>query len=785
MAVAPKPVEPKYMGQRIRRREDPRLITGSATYVDDLKLPGTLYMGVLRSPYAHARITRIDVERARGLPNVVAAITADDIADVLTSPMPVEVSMKLFAESHLPRRGPLATDKVRCVGDAVAVIVATDRYTAKDALEAIEVEYETLPAVTDPERALAEGAPLLYEEFGTNQATHSVQTGGDLDAAFAQADRIVTLRLVNQRVFPTAMEPRCAAADYHAGTNTLTLWASTQIPHSLRTQLAGLLGLPENQVRVIAPEVGGGFGNKIDVAPEEVLAAVLAMRTGRPVKWIEERRENFLAAKHGRDQIDYLEAAVKQDGTIAGLKVRTIADLGAWYQFDTPLIAVLTSMVLPGPYKVPAVSYELTQAFTNKTPVGAYRGAGRPEATYLMECLIEKVADELGLDPADVRRKNFIPPEAFPYTTPMKTSYDSGEYARALDRALELAGYADLRKQQAEALRQGRLMGIGLSAYLEICSFGPWESATVRVEAGGQVTAYTGTSPHGQGGETSMAQIVADLLGVRPEEIVVHHGDTASTPTGIGTMGSRSAAVGGSAMLLAGQQVRAKAVRIAAHLMEASPEDVTLEAGRWTVQGAPQKAIGLKEIAAAAYGGKVPTTDEPGLEATRFFNQPVGQETFPFGIHLAVVEVDSDTGRVTLQRYVAVDDVGPVINPMIVDGQRHGGIAQGAAQALLEEVVYDETGQLVTGSLMDYAIPTAHMLPDFELDRTETPSPRNPLGVKGVGEAGTIGSTPAVRNAVLDALSQVGIRDIDMPCTAPKVWRLLQEAKARAGQART
>jgi carbon-monoxide dehydrogenase large subunit len=527
---------------------------------------------------------------------------------------------------------------------------------------------------------------------------------------------------------------------------------------------------------VIAPEVGGGFGNKIDCAPEEVLTVVMAMRTGQPVKWIEDRRENFQAAMHGRDQRDYLEVAVKNDGTVTGLKLHAYGDLGAYFQYVTPLINALTGMVLPGPYNIPNVQFELTQVFTNKTPIGAYRGAGRPEATYLLECMMEKVADELGLDPAEVRRKNFIAPDAFPYKTPLGSVYDSGEYATALDRALEMVGYQQLRQEQAEAFKQGRLTGIGLSSCLEICSFGPWESATVRVEPSGKVTVHTGTSPHGQGNETTFAQIAADLLGVEPEDVVVHHGDTAKTQTGIGTFGSRSAAVGGSAVLLAGQTVREKIIRIAAHLMEASVEDVSLEDGKWTVQGAPQKAVGLGQVSAAAYGGNIPQGDEPGLESTRFFNQPMGQETFPFAVHVAVVDVDRDTGRVTLRRYVAVDDVGPVINPMIVDGQRHGGIAQGVGQALYENVVYDESGQLVTGSLMDYALPTAHVLPMYELDRTETPTPRNPLGVKGVGELGTIASTPAVRNAVLDALSQLGVRDLDMPCTAPRVWEAIQGA---------
>jgi carbon-monoxide dehydrogenase large subunit len=767
---------PKYLGQRIRRREDPRLITGTSTYVDDLKLPGTLFMAVVRSPYAHARIKSIDTQQVRGLPSVLAVVTAADIASATTGPLPLDVDMSMFPGANNPARGPLATDKVRYVGDPVAAIVATDRYAARDAVDLIEVEYEPLPAVIDPEAALKEGAPLLHEAFGTNLATHTEQSGGDLDQAFAQADRVVTLRLVNQRVLPTAMETRGALAEYHQGSGQLTLWTGTQAPHGVKTKLAKLLGLPENQLRVIAPEVGGGFGNKIDVSPEETLVSILAMRLGRPVKWIETRGENYQAAMHGRDQIDYVEAAVKNDGTVTGLKVRAIADLGAYFQYTTPLIAALTGMVLPGNYKIPAVSFELTQVFTNKTPIGAYRGAGRPEATYLIESTIDKVADELGLDPTEVRRKNYIPPEAFPYTTPLGTIYDTGNYEGALNRALELAGYQQLLQEQAAARGQGRLMGIGFSTYTEICSFGPWESGTVRVEPGGNVTVYTGTSPHGQGGETAMAQIVADQLGVTPEEIVVHHGDTANTPTGIGTMGSRSAAVGGSAVLLAGQQVREKVVRIAAHLMEAAPGDVELENGQWTLQGAPARSVSLGEVAGAAYTANVPAGDEPGLEATRFF-KPEG-ETYPFGVHIAVVEIDPETGRVTLKRFVAVDDCGQVINPMLVDGQRHGGYAQGIAQALLEEARYDESGQLLTGSLLDYAIPTAAHLPDFEMDRTVTPSPRNPLGAKGIGEAGTIGSTPAVRNAVLDALSALGVRDLDIPCTSQRIWQKIQAAKA-------
>ncbi|MBA2449701.1 MAG: xanthine dehydrogenase family protein molybdopterin-binding subunit [Chloroflexi bacterium] len=777
MAIAPS--TPKMLGQPIKRREDPRLITGAASYVDDAHLPGLTYLFVVRSPYGHARVKGIDVEAARGAPGVLAVITARDIEGATTGPLPGEYDLSVFEDAKEPQRYPLATDKVRYVGDPVAVVVAESRYAASDAAALVEVEYEPLPPVVDPEAALEAGAPLLFEEFGTNLGHRQVKDGGDVEGAFAKADRVVKLKLVNQRVLPTAMETRGCVAEWRSGRageqGELTLTTSTQVPHGVRTRLAKLLGLHENKVRVIAPEVGGGFGNKIDVSPEETLAAIMAMRLERPVNWTETRRENFQAAMHGRGQIDDVEAAVMNDGRVTGLKVTATCDLGAYYQYVTPVMGMLTGMMLPGTYDIPNVHFELRGAFTNKTPVGAYRGAGRPEATYLLECMMDKVAHELDMDPAELRRINFISKEAFPHETVFGTSYDTGDYEKALDRALEFAGYAELREEQRAARARGKLMGVGLAAYVEICGFGPWESATVRVEAGGGVTAYTGTSPHGQGSETAMAQIVADELGVKMEEVVVLHGDTATTATGMGTNGSRSAVMGGSAMVLAVGQVKEKAGRIAAHLLEASAEDVEQSDGRFAVRGASEKSVGLAEVAAAAYGGEVPQGDEPGLEATRFFK--ADGETYPFGVHIAVVDVDRDTGRVSFRRFIAVDDCGKVINPLLVDGQRHGGIVQGAAQALFEEVVYDEQGQLLSGTMNDYAVPTASSFPMFELDRTETPSPRNPLGVKGIGEAGTIGSTPAIRNAVLDALLPLGITDFDMPATSPRVWKAIQAAR--------
>ena len=780
MAVA----TPKMLGQPIKRREDPRLITGSSSYVDDLQLPGMTHLMFVRSPHGHARVNGINTAEALKVPGVLAVLTARDLEGATTGPLPYEFTWDAFSDVKNMERHALATDKVRYVGDPVAAVVAETRYAARDAAALVDVDYEPLPAVVDPEAGLAPGAPLLYEEFGTNLGHTQDRVVGDPDAAFAQADRVVKLRVVNQRVFAVAMETRGCVADWRPGrpgdSGELTFWSSTQIPHALRTKLAVLLGIPENKVRAIAPEVGGGFGNKVDVSPEETVAAIAAMRLSRPVKWSETRSENFQAAMHGRGQVDIVEAAVKQDGRVTAIRVDAICDIGGYYQYLSPLMGMLTGMMLPGNYEVPNIHFKLRGVLTNKTPVGAYRGAGRPEATYLLECLMDKVAVELGLDPAEIRRINFIPSDKFPYANGMGANYDTGEYEKALDRALEVSGYRQLREEQKAARAQGKLMGIGLSSYVEICGFGPWESATVRVEPSGKVLVHTGTSPHGQGTETSMAQIVADSLGVNIDDIVVLHGDTAMTQTGIGTFGSRSAAVGGGAMVRAVDQVKDKAVRIAAHLLEASPEDVEHNDGRFAVAGAAERAVTLGEIAAAAYGGNVPPGDEPGLESTRFFKPD--DSVFPFGVHIAVVDVDPDTGRVTLRRFIAVDDVGNVINPMLLDGQRHGGIVQGVAQALCEEVVYDESGQLISGTLNDYAVPTAHMLPMFELDRTVTTTARNPLGVKGVGEAGTIGSTPALRNAVLDALHQFGVTDFDMPATAVRVWKAIQATKGSNGK---
>jgi carbon-monoxide dehydrogenase large subunit len=767
-------VQPRLLGAPIRRGEDPRLLTGQGAYLDDVAVPGLVHLAFARSPHAHARLpASLDLADVRAAPGVLAALSASDLEGAFAGPLHHEWDDKLQAAQRPPRL-PLARGKVRYVGEPLVAVVAETQAQADDALDRLTIDYEPLPAVTEPEAALTPGAPLLYEEFGSNLAHRLVKEGGDVDAAFARSDVVVVRqRLINPRVLPTPLETRGATASFDRASGELTFWSSTQIPHTLRTKLAPVLGLAENRIRVIAPDVGGGFGAKIECSTEEVITAYLAMRLGRPIRWVETRRENFQAMIHGRGQVDTVEVAATRGGEIVGLKVHVLADLGAGYGYTTPVIAPLTSLVLPGPYRTPAVRFELQGVFTNKTPVGAYRGAGRPEATYLLERTVDLVARTLDLDPAEVRRRNFISSDAFPYTTPLEQTYDSGDYGQALNRLLALADYDGLRIEQAAARQDASrpLLGIGLSAYVEICAFGPWESATVRVDAGGGVTVLAGTSPHGQGHTTPFKQIVADQLGVPLDSIAVRFNDTASVPTGSGTYGSRSAAVGGTAVLGAAERVRTKVVRIAAELLEAAIEDIAIEPGRISVRGVPDRSTTLAGVADRAYSDKLPDSLEPGLEASRFFKPP--GETFSFGVHLAVVEIDRETGKVRLVRYLAVDDCGRVLNPLLVDGQRHGGIAQGVGQALLEEVLYDVSGQLETGTLGDYPLPRAGDFPVFELNRTETPTPRNPLGVKGIGEAGTIGSTPAIANAVIDALAPFGVTHLDMPTTPERIWRTL------------
>ncbi len=769
---------PKMIGEPIRRREDPRLVSGQGTYVDDIKLAGMMHMSIVRSTYGHARILGIDTSAAKTAQGIRLIMTGVE-ARAWGGPVPVA---GVLPDMHQPIRYALASDVVRYVGEGIAAVVADNRYSARDIAELIEVDYEELPVVIDARKAMQADSPFVHSEFGTNVAvTVPIGDTAATDAAFAEADVILRQWMVNQRLIPVAMEPRGVVAHYEPGPETLTVWSSTQIPHLLKTLLSGSVRIPEHRIRVIAPEVGGAFGSKLNVYPEEILACLASIQLGRPVKWIEDRSENFQATIHGRDIHAEVELAARSDGRLLGQRMHIVADIGAYQHLLTAAIPTLTSLMLPGVYKIPALSGEIVEVFTNKTPTDAYRGAGRPEATYFIERGIDMLAKKLGMDPVELRRKNFIGKDEFPYATSAGLTYDSGDYEAALDIALEKVDYAGLRRRQSELRAQGRYLGIGLSTWVEICGMGPsaalpaggWESGTVRVERSGKVTVATGVSPHGQGQETAFAQMVADGLGVPFDDITVLHGDTALVPFGIGTFGSRATAVGGAAIVMSVDKVIAKAKRFAGHMLEALPDDIEYEGGRAYVRGHPDTGLTLPEIAAAAWNAvNLPPDTEPGLEATSYFEP--SNFTFPFGTHVAVVEVDADTGRVEIQRYVAIDDCGTVINPMLLEGQLHGGIAQGIAQALMEEAVYSDDGQLITGSLMDYNIPKADQLPKFELGRTVTPTNVNPMGAKGIGEAGTIGSTPAVVNAVVDALAPFGVDHVDMLLRPEKLWRLMR-----------
>lgn len=770
------------LGSPIKRREDPRLITGQATYVDDIKLPGMLHMAVLRSPYGHARINSINTDAARKYPGVVAVYTAADLKGAVGN-IAVAVPLGKMTEG-LGMRGALADGKVRFYGDPVAVVIADDRYTARDARDLIEVDYEPLPAAIDVEKAMQPGAPLLYEEFGTNVPMGIHPPTDEIDKIFEQTKAdggvVVKQRLVNQRLAPAPMETRGVVADFRKFENKLTVWSSSQVPHILRNILAALVGLPQHQVRVIVPEVGGGFGCKLNIYPEEMVAAFATMKLGHPVKWIEDRSENLAATIHGRDQVDYVEVAATKEGKVTGLKIYGISDLGSYSQLFTDVIMIAFGFpVSCGAYDIPAIHLSADIVFTNKAPTDAYRGAGRPEATFIAERAMDLVARELGKDPAEIRRINFIKPDQFPYKSAAGAVYDTGNYEGALDKALQIADYQNLRAEQARKRAEGKLMGIGLSSYIEICGFGPkgtapiglYESARVRVEQSGTVMVYTGSSPHGQGEETTFAQIVAEEFSIPVENILIMHGDTDSTPEGRGTYGSRTTAVGGSAVYNAVQRLKEKMKQIASHMLEASASDVTLEDSKFFVAGSPQKAVTFADVAAVANTSNTLAPGiEPGLETTVFFEPEAC--VFPFGTHVCVVEVDKDTGAVEIKRFVAVDDCGRQLNPMIVEGQVHGGIAQGVGQALIEGVVYGDDGQLLTATLTDYAMPIAPELPHFETDSTVTLTTVNPLGVKGVGEAGTIGSTPAVANAIADAL---GVAHVDMPFTPEKMWKVIHQ----------
>ena len=777
-----------HVGTLMRRKEDPRLITGRARYIDDISLPGMLWAAIVRSPEANAKIVSIDHSAATARPGIRAVFTGEDMSD-LGGPLPC-AWVPPGVEVQNPEHWPLARGEVKHVGDPVAVVIGEDRYAVTDAVEDVIVEYETLPAIVDPEKAL-EGAPFVHESLGTNKVHEWSLPGGDVEAGFAEADVVVERRIVNHRIAGAPIEARGVLADYRAG--SLTVWTSTQVPHFVRLFMALLLGLTEDHVRVIAPEVGGGFGSKLQIYGEELLACWASRKLGAPVKWIETRTENMAVAHQGRDQISYTKMGAKRDGTITSFHVKIVADFGAYNMLLTPLIPSLGAFVMGGCYKIPNVQTDIVGVFTNKAPTDAIRGAGRPEATHMLELTLDAMAHELGMDRLEIRRKNFIPKEDFPAEVATGVIYDSGDYAKTLDKLIEHVDVEAFHREQEQLRDQGIYRGIGFCTYTEICGLAPsrvtgpagvgvqaglWESAMVRVHNTGAVTVYTGTSPHGQGLDTAMAQIVADKLGVDPAVVEVVHGDTAIGPEGRGTYGSRSLATGGEAVARATDKVAAKARAIVAAELEAAADDIEVSDGKFSVRGSPDKGMALADVAGVAYIGAVPEGMEPGLEETTFYDPE--NFVFPFGAHACVVDVDVDTGKVRVVRYVAVDDCGKAINPMLIDGQIHGGVAFGIGQALYERVHYDADGQLSTGTFVDYALPTAAELPSFELDRTETPSPVNSLGVKGCGEAGTIAASAAVNSAVIDALRPLGVDFINMPLSPMRVWEAISEAKGGA-----
>jgi carbon-monoxide dehydrogenase large subunit len=759
------------LGEAVPRVEDPPLVTGSARYTDDLEIPGALHAVFVRSVMAHARISGLDTGQAAAMPGVVAVLTA---ADLDLSPLPPGMGPPELA------RPPLAREVVRFMGEVIAVVVAATREQALDAAEAVAVEYDPLPVVTDPAAAVEPGAPLLFPGHGSNVAVEAPWKG---DATKVdEADVVLRARLVNQRVAPVPMEPETAVAAPDEETGGIILWTPTQAPFFTQAAVCGVLGLDPSRLRVIAPAVGGAFGARIVAYPEQVVVVALAQRLERPVRYVETRSETMLAASHGRGQVQDVEVGATREGLVTDVRARIIADGGA-YPGEAALMPSMTVQMLCGPYRIQRVEGHTRTVATNTTPVSAYRGAGRPEATWLLERMIDRLAAELELDPAEVRRRNLLPPDVFPYDTAAGARYDSGNYAAALDRALEVAGYQRLRADQAERRGRGdaRQLGIGLSTYVEVTGFGA-EVGAVEIERDGSVTVITGTSPHGQGHETAWAQLASATLGVELEQVRVVHSDTARVPSGAGTMGSRSLQVGGSAVFQASEQVLAKGRELAAHLLEARVEDVVVHPGNGLgVAGVPATALSWAALAEAIAD---PARRPEGMDGDARLSAQVSFQmpgtTYPFGAHVAVVEVDVETGLVRLLRHIAVDDSGRLLNPLLAEGQIHGGIAQGAAQALFEEVRYDADGNNLTGTLATYAMPSAAELPSFETARMETPSPYNPLGAKGIGESGTIGSTPAVHNAVLDALRPYGVTDVEMPTTPERVWRAIQRAAGRA-----
>ncbi|MGH9211951.1 MAG: xanthine dehydrogenase family protein molybdopterin-binding subunit [Acidimicrobiales bacterium] len=778
------------IGDRLLRKEDARLVTGEARFVDDLQIPGALWAGFVRSPYAHARIGEIDTSGALALPGVRHVFTGADLRDHWANPMPC--AWPVTEDMKSPDHWPVAVDQASFAGDAVAVVVADSRYAAADAVDAVVVDYEPLEPVIDIADAVTDRV-LVHDGLGTNSSyTWTLAPDSDaVDRAFADAAHVVQARYLQQRLIPAALEPRGVAVVPGAYGGDFTIYSATQIPHILKIMTAVTCGLPEQKLRVVAPAVGGGFGSKLNVYAEELVAVALAGRLGVPVRWTETRSEAGVATIHGRSLIQDIELAADGDGKITAVRVKLLADMGAYLQLVTPGIPLLGAFLYHGVYDVPAYHFECTGVFTNRTPTDAYRGAGRPEATYALERTVDALARKVGIDAGEIRRRNYIAADAFPYTSIAGLTYDSGNYAPTLERALELVGYDQLRAEQQRRRDQGdtKHLGIGVATYVEMCGLAPsrvlaslnysaggWEAATVSVLPTGAVQVVSGATPHGQGHETSWSQIVADKLGVDPAQVEVLHSDTAVSPLGMDTYGSRSLPVGGVAVAMAADEVLAKARLIAAHQLECAEDDLELVEGELRVRGTPTTAMTLQAVAFEAFTAHdLPDGVEPNLVGQVTYDPP--NFTFPFGTHVAVVEIDEETGRVDLVDYAAVDDCGNQVNPMIVEGQIHGGIVQGAAQALWEEAVYDDAGNLRNPTLLDYCVPSAAEVPNFQLDSTTTPSPTNPLGVKGIGEAGTIAATPTVVNAIVDALSPFGITDIEMPATPERVWKAIQEAR--------
>lgn len=782
------------VGRSRTRKEDARLVTGRTTWTDNIALPGLLHMAILRSPMAHAAVGHVDVRPALERPGVIAAFSGRDLAGEMGS-MPCV--WPVTEDIVMPDHPAVAVDEVRYVGDPVAVVIARDRYAAADALEAVDVDYTPLPPVLDLEDALADGAPLVHGDKGTNRCYTWPLATGDYEAEKARADVVVHRRYTQQRLIPNAMEPRAVVATPPTASHEYTLYSSTQVPHIARVTLSMVTGIPEHRLRVVAPDVGGGFGSKLQVYGEEALALVLARRLGRPVKWTESRSEGYQATHHGRGQLQDIELAATRDGKVLGMRVDLLADMGAYLMLITPGTPLLGAFMYPGIYKMNAYTFNCTGVFTTKTPTDAYRGAGRPEATFAIERTMDELAAELGLDPMELRRRNWIGHDEFPYTSISGLTYDSGNYEAATDRALALFGYHDLRaEQRVRSERNDPVrLGIGISTYTEMCGLAPsrilrdlryvaggWEAAAIRMLPTGKVEVVTGTSPHGQGHATCWSQIAADALGVPFDDVEVVHGDTKAAPQGMDTYGSRSLVVGGVAVHQAAQKVVAKARKVAAHLLEANEADLEFSGGTFSVKGSPEATKTIQEVAFETFSSHdMPDGMEPTINAEHLVDPD--NFSYPHGTHLCAVEVDTETGRARIRSYVCVDDVGKVINPMIVQGQIHGGLAQGIAQALFEEAVYDTEGNLVSGTMADYLVPSAPDLPSFVTDRTETPATSNPLGVKGVGEAGTIASTPAVVNAVVDALRPLGVSDVAMPCTPERIWQAVKKARAEEATA--